>query len=336
MKCSEKIGFTKVTSTLMKYLPILLLILSGCLSSCVPQQKYLDLEKEKQQLEAEVNTLDSVATSREQVETDLVEMESELAQAYREIEGLRSTNIGLNQSYQDLLQRYTRLVNQNNEIVNSSGDRQYNLQQELQMQRQELLQKEQELRQREARLNNLQNNYSSDINNRQRIIQQLQQEIQQQDEQLRLLKANVDTDLGAINLQGVQVSQGNGQIAVTLSQELLFSTGSSFVGSNGRQAVRQLVNTLQNNPTVDIIVEGHTDNQGDPNTNWKLSIERANTVARLMMVQGIDPERITISGRGQYDPVATNSSAAGRAQNRRTEILLIPKSDNIDNLLYRQ
>jgi chemotaxis protein MotB len=320
----------------MKYVPILLVIFGGYLSSCVPQQKYLDLEKEKQQLQAEVNTLDSVATSREQVETDLVEMESELAQAYREIEGLRSTNVGLNQSYQDLLQRYTRLVNQNNEIVNSSGDRQYNLQQELQMQRQELLQKEQELREREARLNNLQNNYSTDINNRQQIIQQLQQEIQRRDEQLRLLKSNVDSDLGAINLRGVQVSQTNGQIAVTLSQELLFNTGSSFVGSNGRQAIRQLTNTLINNPNVDIVVEGHTDNQGDPNTNWKLSIERANAVARLMMVQGIAPERITISGRGQYDPVATNASAAGRVQNRRTEILLIPKSENIDNLLDRQ
>lgn len=320
----------------MKYTPILLIIFGGYLSSCVPQQKYLDLEKEKQQLQAEVHTLDSVASSREQVETDLVEMESELAQAYREIEGLRSTNISLNESYQDLLQRYTRLVNQNSEIVNSSGDRQYNLQQELQMQRQELLQKEQELREREARLNNLQSNYATDINNRQRIIQQLQEEIQRQDELLSQLKANIDSDLGAINLQGVQVSQINGQVAISLSQELLFNTGSSFVGSNGRQAIRQLVNTLQKNPEVDIVVEGHTDNEGDPNTNWKLSLERANAVARLMMVQSIAPERITISGRGQYEPVASNNSAAGRAQNRRTEILLTPKSENIDNLLYRQ
>lgn len=332
----RKTGITTVTSTLMKYLPILLPICLGYLASCIPQQKYLDLQKEKQQLEVEVSTLDSVATSREQVEMDLVEMESELAQAYREIEGLRSTNISLNQSYQDLLQRYTRLVNQNNEIVNTSGDRQYNLQQELQMQRQELLQKEQELRQREARLNQLQSNYSEDINNRQLIIQQLQEEIRRQDEQLRRLKANVDTDLGTVNLQGIKVSQNKGQVAVTLSQELLFNSGSSFVGSNGRQAISQLVNTLQNNPGVNIIVVGHTDDEGDPNTNWKLSLERANAVAKLMIVQGINPERITISGRGQYQPVATNSTSAGRAQNRRTEVLLIPKSDDIDRLLYRQ
>lgn len=305
-------------------------------TSCVSQQKYLDLEQEKNQLKTEVATLDSIATSREQVENDLIEMESELAQAYREIEGLRSTNIGLNQSYQDLLQRYTNLVNQNNAIVNSSGDRQYSLQQELMMQRQELSQKEQELREREARLNNLQSNYATDINNRQQIIQQLQAEIQRQDQLLTQLKANVDSGFGGVNLSGISVTQKDGQVAISLSQELLFSSGSSFVGSNGRQAITQLVNTLNQDPTIDIVVEGHTDNQGDPNTNWKLSLERANAVARLMIVQGINPQRITIAGKGQYDPVASNTTDAGRAQNRRTEILLIPKSDNINNLLYRQ
>lgn len=320
----------------MRYLLFLLAAVFVFGNACVPQQKFLDLEQEKNQLKAEVATLDSVATTREQVENDLIEMESELAQAYREIEGLRSTNIGLNQSYQDLLQRYTKLVNQNNEMANSSGDRQYNLQQELLMQRQELLQKEQELREREARLNNLQNNYATDINNRQSIIQQLQNEIQRRDELLSQLKANVDSGLGAVNLQGVSVSQNDGQVSISLSQELLFSSGSSFVGSNGRQAITQLVNTLREDTEVDIVVEGHTDNQGDPNTNWKLSLDRANAVARLMMVQGIPPNRITIAGRGQYDPVSSNASAAGRAQNRRTEILLIPKSDNINNLLYRQ
>jgi chemotaxis protein MotB len=263
-------------------------------------------------------------------------MESDLAQAYREIEGLRATNIGLNQSYQELLQRYTLVVKQNGDIVNNSGERQYNLQQELLMQQQELERKEQELREREARLGNLQGNYTANLNEQRNIIAQLQAEIKRQEEQAGQLKTRVDADLSQASLSGVQVSQSNGQVAISLSQELLFQTGSAFVGSEGRQALQQLTRTLQENPQVAIVVEGHTDNQGAPNTNWQLSLERATAVARLLIVQGVSPERITISGRGQYAPIASNDTDAGRAQNRRTNILLIPQNDNLNNLLYRQ
>lgn len=327
----------------MKYLLLSLSLGLLLVTACVPQQKYLDLQKEQTQLKDEISFLDSVANSREEVETDLVEMNSDLAKAYREIEGLRATNIGLNQSYQELLQRYSNLVNQNNDIVNSSGDRQFNLQQELNMKRQELIQKENQLRQveanlqeREARLGNLQNSYSTDVASREQRILELQSEIDRRDQQLQQIRLNVDQNFGSLNNAGATVSQKDGKIYVTLSQELLFTTGSSFVGSNGRQAISKLMGILRNDPTIAITVEGHTDNQGDPASNWKLSLDRANSVAKLLMVQGITPERISITGRGQYAPIASNASEDGRAQNRRTEIILTPREENINKLLYKQ
>lgn len=326
----------------MKYLLLSLSLGLLLVTACVPQQQYLDLQKEQAQLKEEVSYLDSVANSREEVETDLVEMNSDLAKAYREIEGLRATNIGLNQSYQDLLQRYSVLVNQNNDIVNSSGDRQFNLQQELNMKRQELIQKENELREteanlreREARLGSLQNNYTTDVASREQRILELQNEIDRRDQQLQQIRLDVDQDFGNLNNSGASVSQKDGKIYVTLSQELLFSTGSSFVGSQGRQAISKLMGILRNDPTIAITVEGHTDNQGDPSSNWKLSLDRANAVSKLLMVQGIAPERISITGRGQYAPIAPNTTTEGRALNRRTEIILTPK-DDVNRLLYKQ
>ncbi|MEO0340125.1 MAG: OmpA family protein [Bacteroidota bacterium] len=322
---------------------VLTLLAILLLANCVPQQKFLDLEREKNNLEQEVAELDSIANSRERDGNDLIEMNSELARAYREIEGLRSTNIGLNQSYQELLMRYSNLVNQNNDIVNSSGDRQYNLQQELTTQRQELAdrefrlnQMEREIQSRENRLRNLEQTYTNDVASRDQRILELQNEIFRRDQQLQQLKFNFDSGLQNTNTPGLSVTQQEGKIYLTLSDNLLFSSGSAFLGSSGRQAIRSIVNLLQKEKDVDISIEGHTDNQGDSRTNWKLSVDRAYSVAQTMLDLGVDPSRITVSGKGQYAPKTNNNTEAGRSQNRRTEIILIPKSENINNLLYRQ
>ena len=313
------------------------------MAACVPQQKYLDLEQEKNKLQNEVTELDSIANSREYVENDLVEMESELAQAYREIEGLRSTNIGLNRSYQELLARYSGLVNQNSDIVNASGDRQFNLQQELSMQRQELIEKENQLNQterdlqvREERVRYLENAYSKDVASRDQRILELQNEIFRRDQKLNQLRINVDADLGDYNLQGLSVTQRDGKLYVSLSQDLLFSSGSSYLGSKGRQALQSLVKVLNQNSGFDVNIEGHTDNQGTSDSNWRLSIDRSYAVAKAMINYGLSQERIAVSGRGQFQPVTANTTESGRAQNRRTEIVLIPRDNNLNRLLYRQ
>lgn len=327
----------------MKYSIYFFALLPLIFSACVPQQKYLDLEREKKSLEDEVAMLDSVANSREQVANDLIEMETDLAKAYKEIEGLRTTNIGLNQSYQELLRRYSSVVNTNNQIVDASSNRQYNLQQELRIQQQELAERErrlsqmeQNLQQREQRVEFLEENYSKDVASRDQKILQLQNEIYRRDQLLQQVKTSVTSNFGGFNIQGMDVTERNGRLYVSLSQDLLFQTGSAYLGNNGRNTLQRLASALKANPGITIEVEGHTDNQGSPQNNWKLSLDRAMSVGNALISYGIPPSRLRISGKGQYSPVAPNTSESGRAQNRRTEIILIPGEEAMNDLLYRQ
>jgi len=114
---------------------------------------------------------------------------------------------------------------------------------------------------------------------------------------------------------------------------LIFPSGSTNINAEGRSAVRQLAEALKNNPDIDILVEGHTDSQGSALMNWKLSVDRAVAVTDILTDYGLNPERITAAGRGEYMPVASNQTAEGRARNRRTEIVISPKLDEIYDLL---
>ena len=100
-----------------------------------------------------------------------------------------------------------------------------------------------------------------------------------------------------------------------------------------QQAVRQVAEALKANPDIDILVEGHTDSDGSADANWNLSVSRAVAVTNLLSSFGVNPEKITAAGRGEYQPKADNSTSAGKAKNRRTEIILAPKLDELYEFL---
>jgi len=120
---------------------------------------------------------------------------------------------------------------------------------------------------------------------------------------------------------------------VSMSQQLLFRSGSNKLDREGRRAIRQLAQVLRNNQDIDIIVEGHTDTDGETGENWDLSVLRATTVVKELTDNGVDPRRLTASGRAFYEPVASNNSASGKAQNRRTEIIITPKLEELMDLV---
>jgi len=120
---------------------------------------------------------------------------------------------------------------------------------------------------------------------------------------------------------------------------LLFQSGSWSVGSEGRKAVRQLANVLAENPDIAILIEGHTDNvpykgSAQLSGNWDLSTKRATAIVNILRENtSINPENLTAAGRGEYAPVASNDTTEGRAKNRRIEVILTPKLDEISKLL---
>lgn len=126
-----------------------------------------------------------------------------------------------------------------------------------------------------------------------------------------------------------------------MEDKLLFESGKYNITKEGKNTVRNIGNVLSKTNNIEIIIEGHTDNKGllkkkDAQIvdNWDLSCKRATEVVRVLAAtQGINPKRITASGKGQYMPMGNNQNETGRAQNRRTEIILTPQMDKLIELL---
>ncbi len=130
----------------------------------------------------------------------------------------------------------------------------------------------------------------------------------------------------------------DGKVYVSLSEKLLFKSGSAAVEAKGIEAINVLADVLNKNPDIDILVEGHTDNLPIKTPiykdNWDLSAARAISIVRILTNEyKITPTRLTASGRGEFSPKASNATSEGRASNRRTEIILSPKLDEIMKLL---
>jgi len=125
------------------------------------------------------------------------------------------------------------------------------------------------------------------------------------------------------------VTEKDGKVYVSLSEKLLFKSGSAEVDPKGKDAIGQLAAVLVANPDIGVMVEGHTDTipiaGGRFRDNWELSTARATSIVRILTVDHkLDPTRVTAAGRGEWVPVASNRDAEGRARNRRTEIILTP------------
>ncbi|MBQ6046254.1 MAG: OmpA family protein [Bacteroidales bacterium] len=140
--------------------------------------------------------------------------------------------------------------------------------------------------------------------------------------------------------KGIAVETKDGKVYVSMESKLLFASGSWQVSQEGVTAVKELAKVLEANPDLDILVEGHTDNDAyngrtDIKDNWDLSVMRATAITKLLLQYGskIDPARIEACGHGEFAPKVANNSAANKAQNRRTEIILTPKLSDVLNIV---
>jgi chemotaxis protein MotB len=130
----------------------------------------------------------------------------------------------------------------------------------------------------------------------------------------------------------------NGKVYVSMSDKLLFKSGSAAIEAKGIDAIKVLADVLNKNNDIDILVEGHTDNipikTAQYHDNWDLSAARAISIVRILTDDyKMQPTRLTASGKGEFTPRATNATPEGRARNRRTEIILSPKLDELMKLL---
>ena len=176
------------------------------------------------------------------------------------------------------------------------------------------------------------------INEKDMTITRLQDAVTRKDSVTFALVNSLKGALGDLNDEDVQISVEKGVVYVNLSDKLMFRPGSAYVSKDAKAVLGKVAKIMQAKPTLEILVEGHTDT--DPiateciSDNWELSARRATNIVRVLQNDfEIAPERMTAAGRGEYVPVATNETREGRAANRRTRIVVLPKLDEFNKLI---
>lgn len=249
----------------------------------------------------------------------------ELVGQYEKQSQMLATTSGTLATLQDA---YTALEQNSNEALQASIEKNRGLLEEIQI-------KEGELLSERTRLDSLRNELSSRISR----VEELEGLIADKEALMSALKNALADALVSFKGNGLSVEQRGGKVYVSMENKLLFQSGSWSVASTGKQALKQLGNVLAANPEIAVLIEGHTDSDpyiGNDNLsgNWDLSTKRATEIVKLLLKNNkIKAENLTAAGRGQHLPLATNKTAAGKAKNRRIEVILTPKLDKIAALL---
>jgi chemotaxis protein MotB len=239
---------------------------------------------------------------------------NDIARLNKELDALKEQNRILKKQYEDLQAMQANLST-------TSQKEMQELLKKIQQSEESLQQKEDELRERNKK------------------YMELQAAMEKQAEALATLKKKVADALVGFEGKGLSVIQKNGKVYVSVDEKLLFKSGKWDIEKAGVEALAEVSKILEQNTDINIVVEGHTDNVKYMGTgalvdNWDLSVKRATTVVRtLLKNRAIDPQRITAAGRGEFVPLDTNETTEGRQKNRRTEIILTPKFDELLDIL---
>ena len=185
------------------------------------------------------------------------------------------------------------------------------------------------------------NKLNEELENKSSRVAELEGMLDAQNSNLRRLKDALSKALFEFEGKGLTVEQKNGKVYVSMENKLLFPSGSWAVSSSGRAAVEQLGEVLAQNPDISILIEGHTDNDkivgnlgGGITNNWDLSTKRATAIVNILEENSqIDKKNLTAAGRSEFSPISSNATNDGKAKNRRIEVILTPKLDEISKML---
>lgn len=183
------------------------------------------------------------------------------------------------------------------------------------------------------------NKLSDDLKKREQRLKEVEEVLRKRDEATNQLKAKLQEALLGFTKNGLTVEIKNGKVYVSLTDKLLFPSGSIIIDDKGKQALTQLAAVLKQQPEINIAVEGHTDSQkinnlGQIKDNWDLSVLRSTSVVRFLTdEQKVESVRMTATGKGEFQPLGPNTTAESRSKNRRIEIVLSPKLDELYNLI---
>jgi len=301
------------------------------LVSCVPAKKLEDSQalnqklmnensNLKQQLSDNQDAVKALNAKIDELDDQVKKLASDTAfigQKYRKAEGI-------NKEVNDL---YEQAIQQNQLLLSKSSAEKLALNDSLKR-------KQQDLYRKEKALDSLQQNLAQ----REAKLAELNSLLHQKDSATNALKSQLTNALLGFEKSDLSVEQRNGKVYVSMAEKLLFKSGSTAVDPKGVDALKKLATVLKQNHDLIIEVEGHTDNVplgggGTMKDNWDLSVLRATSIIRILTDNGVDPKQIVASGRGEYFPVSTNNTQEGKAKNRRTEIIVSPRLDELIKII---
>ncbi|WP_298556572.1 OmpA family protein [uncultured Algibacter sp.] len=305
-----------------------LVVLASCVSPKVYKDleaKYADLKKENKKLSTDNEVLLSAKTA---AENELKQLHTAYDEAVAQRDKLQGDYNAAKSNLDNLKASYDALEKNSTAAIAANSQKNRELLAQLEA-------KEQALASENARLEKL----KKELEDRSNRVAELEQVIASKDAAMTELKNAISRALTDFEGKGLTVEQREGKVYVSMENKLLFSSGSWTVGAEGKKAVKQLGNVLGDNPDIAVLIEGHTDNapyagNAQLSGNWDLSTKRATSIVNILRENNnIHPENLTAAGRGEFAPIASNETNEGKAKNRRIEVVLTPKLDELSKLL---
>ena len=278
-------------------------LISSCASVKPCGDEYTEMQEffQSKKFKQAFHERDSLCQRTSELEGILEETEKDLNRTKDELESTKNERDNLKSDIADLQKNY-------DDLQKSSGAKVAGLSSDLAAKEAELELKEELLKNREERL------------------KMLEEIIKKQDELMTALSDRVKKALMVFDDDELSVEMRDGKVYVSMSDKLLFKSASANVEPKGVEAIQKIAEVMKKNLDINMAIEGHTDslaiNTARFKDNWDLSVARSVSVVRLLTDSGVDPERVTAAGKGEFSPIGDNKTKEGRAKNRRTEIVL--------------
>jgi len=301
-------------------------------TSCVSKKVYTDLEAKYADLKKENRALadenGDLAKEKNQLDLKGKDLQAQLDKLKAERDKLSADYAATKGNLDNLKSSYGALEKNSSEALDSNMKKNRELLAELEA-------KEKALAAEQERLGKL----KADLQERSQRVADLEGMIAAKEESMRKLKETLSKALNSFEGKGLTVEMKNGKVYVSMENKLLFGSGSWAVGTEGKRAVTEVGKVLANNPDIAVLIEGHTDNvpyagSGAIVDNWDLSTKRATAIVGILREnKAINPQNLTAAGRGEHAPLVANDNPEGKSKNRRIEIILTPKLDEISKML---
>ena len=309
------------------------LVLIALSSSCVSKKvfneletKFADLKKENRKTQ---DLYDSISKFKSQLDIEYSNLKKDYEKTKAERDKLAIDFTSADKNLKTLQASYNALEKNSDESLKENMAKNRELLAQLEA-------KEKALAAEKERLNNL----SADLKKGTDRVNELESIMAAKEAAMKKLKDALSKSLKAFEGKGLTVNQRDGKVYVSMENKLLFESGSWAVGSEGKKAVVLVASVLAQNPDISVLIEGHTDNDkfagavGQIENNWDLSTKRATAIVNILSEnKGVKKDNLTAAGRGEFAPLMSNDTPEGKAKNRRIEIILTPKLDEISKML---